>query len=188
MLEHLSGRWKSDYFDYISEIKNTIYIPFIYTSDMIKEYLDKFFIAKLNDEIVVSKLPAYRPVESLTRGRFINEGETSAITVGMKVNNCRDKPTQGRDRSKVCPFCPSVMASEFHVAWVCSRLSILRRDIGIISFKNSMSLNGFQEESATYFAYINGYDSNGAFVSYNQFEQRISNLKVVREAWLSLVS
>ena len=188
MLEHLSGRWKSDYFDYISRIKNTISIPFIYTKDMIKEYLDKFFIADLNNEIVKSKLPAYRPVESLARGKFINEGETSAMTVGMKVNNCRDKPTQGRDRSKVCPFCPNVMASEFHVAWVCPRLSTLRRDIGITSFKNSMSLDEFQEECASYFAYINGFDSNSVFISYIQFEQRISNLKAVRNAWWSLVT
>ena len=117
MLEHLSGRWKSEYFENISEIKNTISLPFILSKDMIKEHLDNFFISKLNEEIVKSNLPAYRQVKSLARGKFVNEGESSALTVGMKVNNCRDNPTQGKDRSRPCPFCPGEMASEFHVAW-----------------------------------------------------------------------
>ena len=94
MLEHLSGDWKSSYFEYITEIKNTISLPFIFSKEMTKDYLDQFFIAKLNDEIVSSKLPAFRPVENISRGNFISEGELSALTVGMKVNNCRDKPTQ----------------------------------------------------------------------------------------------
>ena len=105
MLEHLSGRWKSEYFEYITEIKNTISLPFIYSKDMIKEYLERFFISTLNDEIAKAKLPAYQPVSSIARGKFVNEGDTSALTVGMKVNNCRENPTQGRDRSKSCPFC-----------------------------------------------------------------------------------
>ena len=118
----------------------------------------------------------------------INEGETSALTVGMKVNNCREKPTQGKDRSKFCPFCPGVMASEFHVAWVCPRLSTLRRDIGINSFKNQMSLDCYQEEKDTYFAYINGLDSSNNYITYEQFEQRISNLTAVRTSWSSLAA
>ena len=188
MLEHLSGRWKSDYFEYITEIKNSISIPFIYTKSMIKEYLDKFFINKLNDEITNSSLPAYRPMQSITRGKFINEGETSSITVGMKVNNCRDKPTQGKDRSQSCPLCPGVLASEFHVAWICPRLSSLRRDVGITSFKNSMSLHRYREERDTYFAYINGYDSSNQYISYEQFEQRIRNLTTVRSAWFAMTA
>ena len=188
MLEHLSGRWKSDYFEYITQIKNTISLPFIYSKVMIKEYLDSFFINMLNDEIVKSNLPAYQPVTTFARGKFINEGEISALTVGMKVNNCRDKPTQGKDRSRFCPFCPGVMASEFHVAWICPRLSTLRRNIGINSFKNQMSLNCYQEEKDTYFAYINGLDSSNQCISYDQFEQRIGNLTTVRNSWLSLTS
>ena len=57
------------------------------------------FIKCLNDEIVKSKLPAYKPVTSIARGFFVSEGDTSALTVGMKVNNCRETPTQGQDRS-----------------------------------------------------------------------------------------
>ena len=188
MLEHLSGRWKSDYFENISEIKNTISLPFILSKEMIKEHLDKFFISKLNEEIVKSNLPDYRQVKSIARGKFVNKGESSALAVGMKVNNCRDNPTQGRDRSRPCPFCPGEMASEFHVAWVCPRLSVLRRDVGIISFKNTMSLNAFLEEINTYFAYINGFDSDNQCVSYCEFEQRIHNLKTVRDKWLSLAT
>ena len=188
MLEHLSGRWKSSYFEYITEIKNTISLPFIFSKEMTKDYLDQFFIAKLNDEIVSSKLPAFRPVNKIARGNFISEGELSALTVGMKVNNCRDNPTQGRDRSKFCPLCPGLMASEYHVAWVCPRLSTLRRDIGINSFKNSMSLDSYKDDYVTYYSYINGLDSKDQYVTYEEFECRISNLSRVRSAWFSLTS
>ena len=80
------------------------------------------------------------------------------------------------------------MASEFHVAWVCPRLSTLRRDIGINSFKNQMSLDCYQEEKDTYFAYINGLDSSNNYITYEQFEQRISNLTAVRTSWSSLAA
>ena len=184
MLEHLSGRWKSSYFEYICEIKNTISLPFVFSRADIKESLQCYFIKCLNDEIVKSKLPAYKPVTSIARGFFVSEGDTSALTVGMKVNNCRETPTQGQDRSKSCPFCPGQMASEFHVAWTCPRMLYLRRDLGIISFKNSLSLRSFTEDSDSYYAYINGLDSKGQRVDYPQFEKRISNLAAVRKAWL----
>ena len=186
MLEHLSGRWKSSYFEYICGIKNTISLPFVFSRVDIKEFLQCYFINLLNDEIVKSNLPAYKPVTSIERGFFVSEGETSALTVGMKVNNCREKPTQGLDRSKSCPFCPGLMASEYHVAWICPRLLSLRRDLGIISFKNSMSYRTFTEERDSYYAYINGLDSSGLCVEYQQFEQRISNLTAVRKAWFSI--
>ena len=187
MMEHLSGRWKSRYFEYICEIKNTISLPFVFSRSDIKETLQCYFINTLNDDIVRSNLPAYKPVTSITRGYFVSEGETSALAVGMKVNNCKENPTQGRDRSKSCPFCIGIMASEYHVAWVCPRLSLLRRDLGITSFKNSLSLESFREEVESYYSYINGLDSSGSRVEYPQFEQRISNLMAVRSAWFSLV-
>ena len=93
MLEHLSGNWDSKYFKYISSIKNTIGLPFIYSKSMIAEYLNKHFINRLNDDIIKSKLPAYRQVASIERNKFIHEGPSSALTVGMKVNNCKTNPT-----------------------------------------------------------------------------------------------
>ena len=187
MLEHLSGRWKSKYFEYICEIKNTISLPFVYSRSDIKESLHSYFISSLNDDIVRSNLPAYKPVTSISRGFFVSEGETSALTVGMKVNNCREMPTQGQDRSKSCPFCPGLMASEYHVAWVCPRLYILRKNLGITSFKNSLSLENYTEEKDSYYAYINGFDKSGLCIEYSQFDQRISNLTAVRSAWFSLI-
>ena len=187
MLEHLSGRWKSRYFENIAEIKNKISLPFIFSKPDIKEFLDRYFINKLNDEIRKANLPAYKPVTSIARGTFISEDETSALAVGMKVNNCRDMPTQGKDRSRYCPFCPGTMSSEFHVTWICPRLSSLRREIGITSFKNLMSLENFTDEIDSYYAYINGQNKDGLYISHSQFEQRISNLNAVRSAWYSLI-
>ena len=186
-MEHLSGRWSSKYFEYICEIKNTISLPFVFSKSDIKEFLQCYFIKTLNEDIVRSNLPAYKQVTSISRGYFVSEGETSALTIGMKVNNCREKPTQGKDRSKTCPFCIGIMASEYHVAWVCPRLSSLRRDLGITSFKNILSLANFTEEVESYYAYINGFDSRGSRIEYPQFEQRICNLVAVRSAWFSLV-
>ena len=83
---------------------------------MISTYLNTHFIKKLNDDIIKSKLPAYRQVTSIERNKFIHEGPSSALAVGMKVNNCKTNPTQGIDHSRFCRFCPGQMASEFHVA------------------------------------------------------------------------
>ena len=163
-----------------------LFLLFFSKSD-VKDFLQRYFINTLNDEILRSNLPAYKPVTSISRGYFVSEGEISALTVGMKVNNCREKPTQGKDRSKSCPFCIGIMASEYHVAWVCPRLSSLRRDLGITSFKNRLSLASFTEEKESYYSYINGLDSSGSCIDYPQFEQRISNLMAVRSAWFSLV-
>jgi hypothetical protein len=187
MLEHLSGRWKSRYFEYICEIKNTISLPFVFSRSDIKESLQCHFMKVLNDEISRSNLPAYKPVSSIARGFFVSEVETSALTVGMKVNNCRENPTQGKDRSKTCPFCPGIMASEYHVAWVCPRLSSIRRDLGIISFKNALSLESFTGDKESYYAYINGLNKHGVCIDYPQFETRISNLTAVRSTWFSLM-
>ena len=117
MLEHLSGNWDSKYFKYISNVKNFIGLPYIYSPNMITDYLNTYFINNLNDDIIKTKLPAYRRVASLERNEFIHEGPSSALTVGMKVNNCKTNPTQGIDHSRFCKFCPGQMASEFHVAW-----------------------------------------------------------------------
>ena len=185
MLEHLSGRWKSRYFEYICEIKNKVSLPFVFSMSDIKESLQSYFIKTLNDEIVRSDLPAYKPVTSISRGQFVSEGETSALTVGMKVNNCREMPTQGQDRSKFCPFCPGTKSSEYHVTWVCRRLNSLRRDLGITSFKNTLSLSNYKDEKESYYSYVNGLNSTGSYIEYSQFDQRISNLKAVRTAWFS---
>ena len=75
MLEPLPGNWDSNYFKYISKINI------------------------LNDDIIKSKLPAYRQLASIERNKFIHEGPSSALTVGMKVNNCKTNPTQGIDHS-----------------------------------------------------------------------------------------
>ena len=75
MLEHLPGNWDSNYFKYISKINI------------------------LNDDIIKSKLPAYRQLASIKRNKLIHEGPLSALTAGMKVNNCKTNPTQGIDHS-----------------------------------------------------------------------------------------
>ena len=80
------------------------------------------------------------------------------------------------------------MASEYHVAWICPRLSALRREIGINTFKTTMSLECFKDEVVTYYAFINGLDSHDQFVSHDEFERRINNLSAVRSRWLSLTS
>ena len=153
----------------------------------LKNSIERYFIKTLNDEISKANLPAYKPVKSIARGPFVSEDATSALAVGMKVNNCRDMPTQGKDRSRYCPFCPGTLASEFHVAWICPRLSSLRRDIGITTFKNLMSLEKFTEDNDSYHAYINGLTKDGLCIPYPQFEQRISSLTTVRSTWYSLI-
>ena len=186
MLEHLSGRWKSKYFEYICEIKNTISLPFVYSRSDIKESLHSYFISSLNDDIVRSNLPAYKPVTSISRGFFVSEGETSALTVGMKVNNCREMPTQGQDRSKSCPFCPGLMASEYHVAWVCPKVEKIRKMAGITSFKNQLSMNSVSD-SDSFYLYVNGLDGSNVKVSKSTLNDRVESLSSVRSAWLKLV-
>ena len=186
MLEHLSGNWDSKYFKYISTIKNTIGLPFIYSQNMIAEYLNNHFINRLNDEVTKSKLPAYRQVASIQRNTFIHEGPSSALAVGMKVNNCKNNPTQGIDHSKSCKFCPGQLASEFHVAWKCPKLSKLRKDLGINIFKNTCSLQEYRDDMETYYLYINGMDSSGNLVTCLQFDERVKVLSEIRTQWFTL--
>ena len=63
----------------------------------IKEFLERYCINTFNDETSKANLPVYRPVTSIATGPFVSEDATSALAVGMKVNNCRDMPTQGKD-------------------------------------------------------------------------------------------
>ena len=188
MLEHLSGRWHSKYFNYICNIKDTINLPVIQSKNDNKVHLERFFIDKVNDEMYKSNLPAYQPVTSISRGHFVSEDETSALCVGMKVNNCRKNPTQGKDRSRNCPFCPGTRASEFHVTWLCPKMSSIRQNVGITAFKNIMSLSNYREESESYCAYINGFDCDMEYIDYKQFEKRIETLLAVRAAWYSAAS
>ena len=188
LMEHLSGRWRSKYFEYIAGIKEAIAMPIIYSRSDIKKSLDDFFIGKLNEEIVKAKLPGFRPVSSISRNPFISEGQSSALAVGMKVNNCRENPTQGIDKSQLCPFCPGKLASEFHVAWICPRLSAIRHNVGITPFKNVLSLDNLTGESDSYFTYINGFDSKLKLITFAQFEQRVDSLSAVRSSWISLIA
>ena len=105
----------------------------------------------------------------------------------MKVNNCKTNPTQGIDHSKSCKFCPGQMASEFHVAWKCPKLSKLRKDLGINTFKNLCSLQEYRDDIDTYYAYINGMDASGKLVNCLHFEERVKVLSEIRTKWFSLV-
>ena len=94
MLEHLtSTEWHSKYFEYIVKIKNTISLPYVYSEEMIEDHLSKYFLEKVNSDIVRANLPAYKPVLLIKKNEFVNESETSALLTGIKVNYC--KKTRG---------------------------------------------------------------------------------------------
>ena len=84
--------------------------------------------------------------------------KTSALTLGTKVNSCREK-NQLEARITLNPSLSALdyFSSEFHVTWFRPRLSSLRKDIGI---KNTMSLESSMDGRDTYYAYINGLDKS----------------------------
>ena len=49
IMEHMSGNWKSPYWNYINKIKRTISLPYLYSNDMIKLHLDRYFIGRANE-------------------------------------------------------------------------------------------------------------------------------------------
>ena len=195
MLEHLtSTEWHSKYFEYIVKIKNTISLPYVYSEEMIEDHLSKYFLEKVNSDIVRANLPAYKPVLLIKKNEFVNESETSALLTGIKVNYCKKTQTQGPGRNRVCPFCPGVVgtgrigppASEFHVTWVCPRVENVRNMAGITWFKNQLSLNAVSD-SDSFFLYVNGLDKSGDKVSQIILDNRVQSLSSVRSAWLKLV-
>merc|ERR1719204_2681888 len=48
-------------------------------------------------------------------------------------------------------------------------------------------MENFTDKINSYYAYINGQNKDGLYISHSQFEQRISDLKAVRSACYSLI-
>ena len=193
MLEHLtSTEWRSKYFEYIVKIKNIISLPYVYSIDMIESHLERYFLDKLNSDIVKANLPAFKPVSVIRRNEFVDESELSALLTGIKVNYCKKSQTQGPGRNRVCPFCPGISgkigppASEFHVTWVCPKMENVRKIAGITWFKNQLSLNAVSD-SESFYMYVNGFDVSSVKVSSNIIKDRVQSLSSVRSAWLKLI-
>ena len=135
MQEHMSVKWESPYWNYICEIKRKISIPYLYSKQMIKIHLDKFFINKLNIDICKSNLPSLKPIHCLSIPTYVCEDPIVSIFAGVKFNYCPGFQCQGVDRKSRCPFCTGdqlpPLSSEFHVIMVCPKVRQVRSLVGI---------------------------------------------------------
>ena len=189
MMEHMSLKWKSPYWDYFYKIKSVVGIPYLYSSEMITMHMDKFFIKQLNHEIITANLTAVRPVSYLEQAKYVCENSLVEIFSGIKFNYCKEIQCQGVDRKRVCPKCPGnpqpILSSEFHVAWMCPIVSNVRGKCGITMYMNIWQLKNVKPEDSFYF-YMKGLDYNSDFITQEQCMERANNLKIVRDEWIKL--
>jgi exonuclease III len=194
IMEHMSGVWKSPYWEYINKIKTEISLPYLYSHPMTKLHLDRYFMQKVNTDIVDAGLPAVRVIKSLSRADYVCEDESCTMIAGVKFNYCSKIQCQGPDRKRRCPFCPAVrgvltpLASEFHVSWVCPAVSGARRESGISDFIMLCRLrdpNG--SECDSHYKFLNGLDADGAVINQSLYLSRAFALQHVRDVWLNLI-
>ena len=186
MREHTSNSWASPYWRYICSIKDKIGIPYLASKDHIYSYVSKYFLNKLNSNIVNSKLVSMRPVSSLARAQYVCEDPLAYLIAGVKVNYCSDFQCQGQDRGRICPVCPNnVKSSEFHVLFECPVVQKERKDSGILSFITMCRLSNIQLVDSFYL-YVQCKDSKAADLSLTDSMSRARCIKLVRDKWYNL--
>ena len=187
MQEHLSLNWVSPYWKYICEIKQELSLPYLYSKQFIKIHLDSYFIKKLNSEILKANLPSLKPVNVLCRAIYVCEDKLVPIFAGVKFNYCHGIQCQGVDRQRRCHSCIGnplpPLSSEFHVVWLCSSVSNVRKKTGITLFINLCSSRGITVRNS-FFLYIQGFDINGEKINVEQCLERAKHLQTIRDCWI----
>ena len=190
MQEHMSINWESPYWKYICEIKHKIALPYLYSKQVIKIHLDKYFMDELNNDICKANIPSIKPIQYLSRPTYVCEDPIVSIFAGVKFNYCPQFQCQGIDRKRRCLFCTGdqmpPLSSEFHVVWVCTKVNKIRSLVGISHFINICTLHGISLEDSFYL-YMKGIDIDGNNIPVQKCLERAYNLKCIRDAWISLL-
>ena len=187
LLDHLSGDWESPYVPYIASMRSELGI---FTATHIprfwKPISSRVFIARCNS--LLSSHRWIRPVEKLSRARYVCEDEVSAVITQFKFDNANlgnKVPRMGYPRKPFCPICPvQHLSSGLHLLFVCGSLSALRVTTGLQSYINSCTLRNQTLETA-YTLFVNGEDYSGTAVPLPEYLERGKCMNDMRNLWLS---
>lgn len=187
LLDHMSGTWASPYMSYICSLRTELGI-FVSTHlpSFWKPKSSEYFLAKCN--LTLSGYQWMRPLETLSRARYVSENELSAVITEFKFDNAglgNKAPRVGYPRKLFCPVCPTHhLTSSFHVLFVCSSVVRLRIESGIQTFINSCTLKNITLEAA-YGLFVYGEDCNGKQILLKSYFERAKCMKDMRQLWLS---
>ena len=94
-------------------------------------------------------------------------------------------PSHSYLRRTFCPFCPTLLLTEYHVVFVCSSVEKYREELDLTFFRGICKSKGFSEQK-TFFLFVNGHDWNENVLPASEFPSRGLSLDIIRGHWLSL--
>ena len=191
LLDHLSSTWRSPYMEYLFRIRSEMgmYVIPLKTKDL-TDFLDSYFVSKLNLRLTELRLPWVRPVVKLKRLSYTKEGVASETIAKFRFDSAgigNKFPRIGDNRKHLfCPVCPTMIENTVsHLSLFCPSLETIRSEKTIITFfRNLCSSKGFSDDYI-FELLINGDDWNENPVQFSDFMNRGNDLKLLLDTWLT---
>ena len=191
VMEHVSGRWTSLYFGYISGIMDrvgvTVYLP---SPKSIMSQLQLHFLLQLNEKVVARNLPAIKACGKWIKAKYVEESEACRCLAKFRMRAVgfgNMAPRTGRNyRMRWCPLCPAgTPNSERHIAVMCMRIEEEREQLGLRRRINIGLLDGLDEEEV-YSRWLRGVASTWETLGRREWFEIGGLLNILLDKWLSL--
>ena len=191
MLDHLSMDWPSPYFKYITEMRDTVRLPFLPpTQRYLSVHLQQWSLSETNHLISKFSLPNVKPLATYSRQPYAFDHPHMDTLAQFRLSNAgigNRYPRFGGvryARLSSCPLCPSSVLSEAHVIFFCPAVELFRKELDLTLFRTICKSKGFSD-SHTFMLYVNGFDWNENPVSGADFASRGLALDTLRGHWLA---
>ena len=191
MLEHLSLVWPSPYFKYITDLRNTVCLPFLPpTQRYLGVHLHQWSLSETNYLLSKLSLPNVKTLTTFSRQPYAFDHPHMDTLAQFRLSNAglgNRYPRVGGvryARMSSCPLCPSDDLSEAHVIFFCPAVELFREELDLTVFRAICRSKGFGD-SHTFRLYVNGFDWNENPVSGTDFASRGLALDTLRGHWLS---
>ena len=191
LLDHLALSWPSPYFKYMTELRDTVRLPFCPpTQRYLSVHLHQWSLSETNFAISQLSLPYVRTLTAYSRQPYASGHPHLDTIAQFRLSNAgignRFPRFAGVGYARVscCPVCPSSVLSESHVVFFCPAVELHREELELTIFRSICRSKGFSE-SKTFLLYINGFDWNENPVGDTDFASRGLALDTIRGHWLS---
>ena len=169
---------------YLLKIRTELGLISLPKDKKLSNFLNAFFINKINCDLKTLCLPGVLPMKSFLRQRYTRECAQSECIARFRyniVNIGHRIPRPGTDtRKKFCPLCPvQTPNTPIHVAFYCPALEHTRKHLtGISSFRNMCSAKNFSEIKICQL-FLNGKDWNEVSVDLDVYIERGKDLQAI---------